>query len=70
VWAAHGVRGDFIDYRYTKRVEGRPNWTFEVFPSGAFPHFEMLGAVTGSYDRFLEKNDAADGLVPAVAPAG
>ena len=69
VWEAHGVRGDFVDYRYMKRVEGRPNWTFEVFPSGAFPHFEMLDAVTRSYDDFLEKNDRAAGDALVAAPA-
>jgi pimeloyl-ACP methyl ester carboxylesterase len=57
VWMAHGVRGDFVDFRHKNRVEGRANWSFEVFPSGAFPHFEMLGAVTGAYDSFLKPYD-------------
>lgn len=59
VWMAHGVRGDFVDYRHKTYVEGRPNWSFEVFPSGAFPHFEMLGALTRSYDAFLKPHDEA-----------
>jgi pimeloyl-ACP methyl ester carboxylesterase len=57
VFAAHGVRGDFVDYRYKNRVETRANWTFEVYPSGAFPHFETLGAVVRDYDRFLKPFD-------------
>jgi hypothetical protein len=59
VWMAHGVRGDFTDFRHKDRVASHPNWTIEVFPSGAFPHFEMLGDVTRSYDRFLANLDAA-----------
>jgi len=59
VWMAHGVRGDFVDFRHKNRVEGRANWRFEVFPSGAFPHFEMLDAVTRTYDCFLKPYDEA-----------
>lgn len=62
VWMAHGVRGDFVDFRHKNRVEGRANWSFEVFPSGAFPHFEMLGAVTSAYDSFLKPYDDVAGL--------
>lgn len=56
VWMAHGVRGDFVDFRHKVRVEGRPNWHIEVFQSGAFPHFEMLEAFTRAYDGFLKAN--------------
>jgi pimeloyl-ACP methyl ester carboxylesterase len=62
VWMAHGVRGDFVDYHHENRVAGRSNWSFEVFPSGAFPHFEMLDAVTRSYDAFLKGHDAENGV--------
>ncbi len=54
VWSVHGSRGDFVDYRYEAEVRDRPNWTFDSFDTGAFPHFEQLDAVTTSYDRFLE----------------
>jgi pimeloyl-ACP methyl ester carboxylesterase len=60
VWMAHGVRGDFVDYCHKTRVEGRANWSFDVFPSGAFPHFEMLDAVTRAYDGFLKRHDEAN----------
>lgn len=53
VWAAHGVRGDFVDYRYERDVAGRSNWTLTVFDTGAFPHFESLDRVAASYDRFI-----------------
>jgi pimeloyl-ACP methyl ester carboxylesterase len=59
VWMAHGVRGDFVDYHHKNRVEGRANWSFKVFPSGAFPHFEMLGAFTRAYDSFLKRHGEA-----------
>jgi len=53
VWMVHGTRGDFVDYRHKRRVEHRPNWTIEVMPTGAFPHFEKLELVAASYGRFL-----------------
>ncbi len=54
IWMAHGVRGDFIDYRHKNLVEDKPNWTIEVFQSGALPHFEMPAAFTAAYDQFLQ----------------
>ncbi|GEP07471.1 alpha/beta fold hydrolase [Methylobacterium oxalidis] len=54
VWMIHGTRGDFVDYRYADAFRDRPNWTIETLPTGAFPHFERLNAVTRSYDLFLE----------------
>lgn len=53
VWMVHGERGDFVDYRYKRAFEGRPNWTFRVVPTGALPHFEVLDAFTREYDTFL-----------------
>jgi pimeloyl-ACP methyl ester carboxylesterase len=53
VWMAHGERGDFVDYRYKTTLQGRPNWTFRVFPTGALPHFEVRDAFTREYDAFL-----------------
>jgi pimeloyl-ACP methyl ester carboxylesterase len=58
VWMAHGERGDFVDYRYKHAVEGRPNWTFRVFPTGALPHFEVLDAFTRDYDAFVGRSRA------------
>ncbi|WP_336486872.1 alpha/beta fold hydrolase [Methylobacterium nigriterrae] len=53
VWMIHGVRGDFVDFRHAASFQERPNWTIETMPTGAFPHFERLGAVARSYDTFL-----------------
>ncbi|MCX8255829.1 Alpha/beta hydrolase [Beijerinckiaceae bacterium RH AL1] len=54
VWMAHGVRGDFVDYKRKSEVEGRPGWTIDVFQTGAMPHFETLDTVTAAYDAFLD----------------
>lgn len=53
VWLAHGIRGDFIDYRGKARLSVAPNWRVQVFPSGALPHFEVRQAFCSAYDRFL-----------------
>ncbi len=55
VWMAHGVRGDFVDYKRKTEVADRANWTIQVFESGAMPHFERLGEVVAVYDAFLAK---------------
>jgi len=53
VWMSHGVRGDFTDYCGRTLVEGRGNWQFSVFDTGALPHFERLDEFAAAYDRFL-----------------
>ncbi len=55
IWTAHGVKGDFVDYRYETQIEDRPNWTLDVFETGAFPHFEQLEALSRSYDAFSRR---------------
>jgi hypothetical protein len=55
VWMAHGVRGDFVDYRHKRTVEARPNWTVRVFQTGALPYFEALEEFVREYDAFLER---------------
>lgn len=59
VWMAHGVRGDFVDYTNKTVVQDRANWTIEVFPTGAMPHFEVTAAFIGAYDAFLAGAPAA-----------
>jgi hypothetical protein len=49
VWACHGTRGDFTDYRGKRFLAGRANWRFTVFDSGALPYFEHPEA----FDREL-----------------
>jgi pimeloyl-ACP methyl ester carboxylesterase len=55
VWMSHGVRGDFTDYSYKQSFADRPNWSFDVFETGALPHFEALEAFVAKYDAFLER---------------
>ena len=62
VWMSHGVRGDFVDYSSKSQVEGRANWTIQVFPTGALPYFEVPADFIAAYDAFL------DG-VPSPSPA-
>jgi pimeloyl-ACP methyl ester carboxylesterase len=55
VWMSHGVRGDFTDYRDKDRFERKPNWSFQVFQTGALPHFEVNAEFIRGYDAFLAK---------------
>lgn len=59
VWMSHGVRGDFVNYKNKKLVEGRANWTIDVFPTGAMPHFEVKDDFVRAYDSFVKKVDAS-----------
>ncbi len=51
VWVVHGTRGDFVNYRGLREFAGNRQWTVEVLPTGALPHFEMLA-------EFLERYEA------------
>jgi len=53
VWMSHGVRGDFTDYRGKAIVEGRDNWRFSVFQTGALPYFEVPETFFREFDAFL-----------------
>ena len=59
VWMSHGVRGDFVDYSAKTQVADRANWTIQVFPTGAMPHFEAKDAFIQAYDAFLARVSAA-----------
>jgi pimeloyl-ACP methyl ester carboxylesterase len=52
-WMAHGVRGDFTDYSGKSAVETKPNWTIDVFQTGALPYFEAPVEFLAAYERFL-----------------
>jgi hypothetical protein len=60
VWMSHGTRGDFTDYRGKRSVELRPNWSFDVFPAGALPYFEVPADFFARYDAFLAGVRRAD----------
>ncbi len=53
VWVSHGVRGDFTDYRNRRLVDGRPNWSFTTYGTGALPHFEATARFCADYENFL-----------------
>lgn len=53
VWMSHGTRGDFTDYRGKSVVEGRDNWSFTVFDTGALPYFEKPDEFFSAFDSFL-----------------
>ena len=53
VWASHGVRGDFTDYRGMAIVQGRPNWRFNILPTGALPYFEQAAEFNAAFDTFF-----------------
>lgn len=53
VWMAHGVRGDFVDYRYSWAVKQKANWTVQSFQTGALPYFERLEEFVHGYESFL-----------------
>jgi hypothetical protein len=55
VWMSHGVRGDFTDYRGAVLVQGRPNWCFTVFPTGALPYFELEVEFCAAFEAFLNQ---------------
>jgi len=53
VWASHGTRGDFTDYRGRVHLDGRPNWHWTVYEGGAMPYFEHPAAFCAALDTFL-----------------
>ena len=53
VWASHGTRGDFTDYRGRVFLDRRPNWRFTVYEGGALPYFEHPQAFTTELQAFL-----------------
>jgi pimeloyl-ACP methyl ester carboxylesterase len=59
VWMAHGVRGDFVDYEEKRIVERLPNWSIDVFQTGAMPHFEKPAEFIALYEAFLKRVVAA-----------
>lgn len=55
VWMAHGIRGDFVDYRQKRLFEGHPGWEFSVRETGALPWFEEPDAFISDYRAFLAR---------------
>lgn len=61
VWMAHGVRGDFVNYKNKNQVVGRANWTIDVFQTGAMPHFEATDQFVQCYDAFISRHQGSAG---------
>ena len=53
VWACHGVRGDFTDYRGMVQVPACAAWQRSVYQTGALPYFEVPAAFDADFTRFL-----------------
>lgn len=64
VWMSHGVRGDFVDYRYKAAFADRANWRFSVFDSGALPYFERPAEFITAYDNFLDASGSPGASEP------
>jgi pimeloyl-ACP methyl ester carboxylesterase len=52
VWAVHGVRGDFTDYRSIGLAAERANWTVDILKTGALPYFEIPEEFCQRYDEW------------------
>jgi len=61
VWASHGVRGDFTDYRGMAVIRGRRNWQVTTYQSGALPYFEVPRRFCADWDGFLDGQPVAAG---------
>lgn len=53
VWASHGRRGDFTDYRQLRPMAARRSWRVTGFDTGALPYFEDLEAFAAEYEAFM-----------------
>jgi pimeloyl-ACP methyl ester carboxylesterase len=53
VWASHGLRGDFTDYRALESM-AQARWSTDTFSTGALPYFEQPIEFFARYDKFLE----------------
>jgi pimeloyl-ACP methyl ester carboxylesterase len=56
VLVVHGVRGDFTDFRGTRLMADKPNWTIDVLQTGALPHFELPTQFIERYDAWRAKS--------------
>lgn len=53
IFMAHGVRGDFTNYRLAGMIGGRDYCRVRVYQTGALPHFEQPESFCADYDAFL-----------------
>ena len=55
VWAVHGVRGDFTDYRRLAPLAAARGWRVTTYPTGALPYFEVGDAFQRDCTAFLDE---------------
>ncbi len=55
VWASHGVRGDFTDYRGMALVNNCARWQLTVYPTGAMPYAEVPAEFNAAFDAFFAR---------------
>lgn len=58
VWMAHGVRGDFTDYRGAQPLLEGGRWQRTVLPTGAIPWFEVPQQFDAGLSAFLADSPA------------
>lgn len=52
-WMAHGVHGAFSHFEGKDALRDRPNWTIDIFDSGAMPQFQCLAEMVRRYHAFI-----------------
>jgi len=62
-WMAHGTRGAFSMFAGKDALHDRPNWTIDVFDSGAMPQFECIDDMVGRYEAFIGHRSREPGLL-------
>ena len=58
IWLCHGVRGAFSDFSASGWTYTLPNWTLDIFETGALPQFELPKLFCSTYHSFLAHADA------------
>jgi pimeloyl-ACP methyl ester carboxylesterase len=70
IWVAQPTRGDFRDFSGADWARARPNWSFDIFSSGALPQLETPTAFLQAWDAFQSRlRDAEERLSLRVAPS-
>ncbi len=59
VWFAHGLQGDFADFRAYEHLPRLAHWQRSVFGTGALPHFEVPNAFNQQLAEFLATPNVA-----------
>lgn len=55
VWLAYGTQDRYTDFGGLNSVEGKPNWYFTRFETGALIYYQEPQQFTAAYDSFLTR---------------